>query len=193
MFTKVMEDLNLVISIQRKFSYLQSIPEIYAIQRPCFSVQQYPCTTFNPPNNNEVPAAFAVEEDDKRHIIGSKRLSSIDGGSRLDKGSIKSFNFGYNSPQNGSPPFWHIPPLLPSIPCSFGALLANVPPVSYNQHNAINNCGGGGGGGLSGNGTDLVEIGDQKMVDRVETSSRVQELGQDEKPISLHPNLRLQK
>ncbi|GMP90815.1 hypothetical protein CsSME_00041783 [Camellia sinensis var. sinensis] len=33
-FDKIIEDLNLVISIQRKFSYIQRIPGIYAIQRP---------------------------------------------------------------------------------------------------------------------------------------------------------------
>ncbi|KAK4786901.1 hypothetical protein SAY86_010734 [Trapa natans] len=33
-FAKTAEDINLVVSIQRKFSYLQSIPGVFSIQRP---------------------------------------------------------------------------------------------------------------------------------------------------------------
>ncbi|EPS59365.1 hypothetical protein M569_15441, partial [Genlisea aurea] len=33
---KVVEDVNLVLNIQRKFSYLQSIPGIYSMQRPSY-------------------------------------------------------------------------------------------------------------------------------------------------------------
>ncbi|XP_020960987.1 probable inactive serine/threonine-protein kinase DDB_G0274821 [Arachis ipaensis] len=35
-FNKIAEDLNIVMSIQRKFSYLQSIPGVFAIQRPSY-------------------------------------------------------------------------------------------------------------------------------------------------------------
>ncbi|KAL2637128.1 hypothetical protein AAZX31_06G039800 [Glycine max] len=38
-FNKISEDLNLVISIQRQFSYLQSIPGVFGIQRPYLPLQ----------------------------------------------------------------------------------------------------------------------------------------------------------
>ncbi|KAH1109711.1 hypothetical protein GLYMA_04G041700v4 [Glycine max] len=38
-FNKIAEDLNLVISIQRQFSYLQSIPGVFGIQRPYLRLQ----------------------------------------------------------------------------------------------------------------------------------------------------------
>ncbi|KAF5930451.1 hypothetical protein HYC85_031324, partial [Camellia sinensis] len=70
-FDKIIEDLNLVISIQRKFSYIQRIPGIYAIQRPYqFQPIQYPYT-FKPINNH---AAFESHDDKCHHLTGTKRL-----------------------------------------------------------------------------------------------------------------------
>lgn len=184
-FDKIVEDLNLVISIQRKFSYLQSIPGVYAVQRPYFPIQQHPNYTFKPNIIEQQPAFAAEEEDDKRQLIGSKKLcASINGENRPEEPSIKSINLGYISPQNRSPPFWPIPPLWPSIPCSFGALIATIPPYNHNAIDTYGNnstqcvrvdtCGDGGAEGISD-----AEVGDQKVV---ETSSRVKELSQEKNP-----------
>ncbi|KAL3505127.1 hypothetical protein ACH5RR_034968 [Cinchona calisaya] len=142
-FDKVAEDLNLVISIQRKFSYLQSIPGIYAIQRPYLPIPQpHTLRTNTTPHlmieNNET--AYGV--DDKSQVIGSKRLFC----DRPDEFPVKSINLGYNSPHNaissGPPPaLWSIPPLLPSTTCNARAILyskipSNISP-SYNAIGAI--------------------------------------------------------
>nr|CAN61027.1 hypothetical protein VITISV_001147 [Vitis vinifera] len=120
-FDKMVEDLNLVISIQRKFSYLQSIPGIFSIQRPYLPIQQ--------PNATET--SFSPEE--KCQLAGAKRLYS----DRPGEPPIKSINLGWNSPQNGvaGPAIWSIPPLLPTMSCSLGALLSKLPSVlpSYNH------------------------------------------------------------
>ncbi|KAL4278002.1 hypothetical protein GQ457_03G039790 [Hibiscus cannabinus] len=127
---KMVEDLNLVISIQRKFSYLQSIPGVFAIQRPYLTIQ-HPYT-LKP--NNQMPENHdtSICHDDKRQLGGTKRLIE----ERPEDFPIKSINLGWNSPQNGivGPPFWSIPPLVPTVNCSFGALLSKLPSVipSYN-------------------------------------------------------------
>lgn len=117
----MVEDLNLVISIQRKFSYLQSIPGIFSIQRPYLPIQQ--------PNATET--SFSPEE--KCQLAGAKRLYS----DRPGEPPIKSINLGWNSPQNSvaGPAIWSIPPLLPTMSCSLGALLSKLPSVlpSYNH------------------------------------------------------------
>ncbi|KAK9270833.1 hypothetical protein L1049_026419 [Liquidambar formosana] len=126
-FDKVVEDLNLVISIQRKFSYLQSIPGVFAIQRPYLPI-------LHPkPNTQMIESSqpgFSV--DDKRQLTGVKRLYC----DRIEEPPIKSINLGWNSPQNGvtGPPIWPIPPLLPTMSCSLGALFSKLPSVvpSYN-------------------------------------------------------------
>ena len=85
-----MEDLNLVISIQRKFSYLQSIPGVFAIQRSYLPIQ-HPYV-LKPNNqileNNET--TFSL--DDQRQLGGTKRL--ID--ERPEGSPIKSINLGWN-------------------------------------------------------------------------------------------------
>ncbi|KAK4348846.1 hypothetical protein RND71_031601 [Anisodus tanguticus] len=103
-FNKVLEDLNLVLSIQRKFSYLQSIPDIYAIQRPSWPIQR-PYT--NKPNNVTPVNETSCRMDDKRKLIGSKRLH----GERLiHEFPVKSINLGNNSPQSmASLPLWSMP------------------------------------------------------------------------------------
>lgn len=127
--SQVAEDLNLVINIQRKFSYLQSIPGIYAIQRPYLPLQ-HPYTY--KPNNPSTAAIEACksgyETEDKRTALlntPSKRTNLEE----LNNSPVKSMNLGYNSPQNNALPLWSIPPLFPSMPCSLGALLSK--PSSY--------------------------------------------------------------
>ncbi|KAH7848632.1 hypothetical protein Vadar_005425 [Vaccinium darrowii] len=132
----IAEDLNLVINIQRKLSYLQSIPGIYALQRPYLPIQT-PYTS--KPNNTHLliqPNDRSFESDVKPKYSETKRLYS----EKPDESPRrKALNLGYNSPQNGwaagTQPIWPIPPLLPSIPCTFGALLSKVPfvPPLYQQ------------------------------------------------------------
>ncbi|KAL2520908.1 Serine/threonine-protein kinase WNK (With No Lysine)-related [Forsythia ovata] len=69
-FNKVAEDLNLVISIQRKFNYLQSIPGIYSIQRPCSPIQH---PYIYKPNNSIETNEMAYGNENKFQMIGSKR------------------------------------------------------------------------------------------------------------------------
>ncbi|XP_039049835.1 uncharacterized protein LOC120190864 isoform X1 [Hibiscus syriacus] len=129
---KMVEDLNLVISIQRKFSYLQSIPGVFAIQKPYLPIQH----PYALKPNNLMPEnhGTSICHYDKRQLGGMKRL--ID--ERPEDSPIKSLNLGWNSPQNGiiGPPFWSIPPLVPTVSCSIGALLSKLPSVSP-SYNAI--------------------------------------------------------
>ncbi|CAL5385354.1 unnamed protein product [Camellia sinensis] len=168
-FDKIVEDLNLVISIQRKFSYIQSIPGIYAIQRPYqFQPIQYPYT-FKPINNH---TTFESHDDKCHYLTGTKRL--LYGGKQEEEPPLKSLNLGYNTSGGGAPPS---PPLFPSMPCSLGALLSKVPFVVPNYHPIeaiesrrqsvkVDN-----GGGLS----QIIRVGEVKV-----------EVGQEEK--SLNPN-----
>ncbi|KAE9457197.1 hypothetical protein C3L33_10905, partial [Rhododendron williamsianum] len=184
----IVEDFNLVISIQRKFSYLQSMPGIYALQRPYLPVQAP--YTFKPnsthmfiePTNN-----MSFESDGKPHLSGTKRLY----GEKPDDTPPphKALNLGYNGPQNGratgAEPVWPIPPLLPYMPCTLGALLSKVPFVpplyhpieikSTSQNVEVDN-----GGGIS-----QIQ-GDIKLE-----ASGVLEADQEEKPNSLKPQLGL--
>ncbi|XP_019245155.1 PREDICTED: uncharacterized protein LOC109225018 isoform X2 [Nicotiana attenuata] len=125
---QVVEDLNLVVSIQRKFSYLQSIPGIYAIQRPFLPMQH---TYTYKPKDITLVNETDNQMDDNNQLIGSKRLQ----GERLHEFPVKAINIGYNSPQGmASLPLWSIPSLLPSVPCNLGSLLSKVParaPSSY--------------------------------------------------------------
>lgn len=124
-----------MISIQRKFSYLQSIPGIYAIQRPCLPIQHPYTFKSNNPHLIIQSAETLFPIEDNRRLASLKRLSSERPNSDV---ANKSINLGYNSPQSGiaGPPaaMWSVPPLLPSMSYSFGALLSNLPSVvpSYN-------------------------------------------------------------
>ncbi|KAF5935176.1 hypothetical protein HYC85_026305 [Camellia sinensis] len=130
-FDKIIEDLNLVISIQRKFSYIQSIPGIYAIQRPYqFQPIQYPYT-FKPINNH---TTFESHDDKCHHLTGTKRL--LYGGKQEKEPPLKSLNLGYNTTttSGGGAPPQPPPPLFPSMPCSLGALFSKIPFVVPNYH-----------------------------------------------------------
>ncbi|KAJ4833807.1 hypothetical protein Tsubulata_041731 [Turnera subulata] len=145
-FDKIVEDLNLVINIQRKFSYLQSMPGVFAIQRPYLPGQHPYIIKPNSQIIENQELAFSVA-DDKRQVTGMKRLFD----ERLDDSPpVKSPNLGWNSPQNGisGPSIWSIPPLLPTMSCSLGALLSKLPSVMpyYNGIDALDtalvNCNG---------------------------------------------------
>ncbi|XP_023524486.1 protein RICE SALT SENSITIVE 3-like [Cucurbita pepo subsp. pepo] len=112
-FDKVQEDLNLVINVQRKFSYLHSMPGIFAVQRP-YLPSQHPYVL--------KPDVQMIENQS----TGLKRLFS----SMLDESSIKSINLGWNTPQHPSAsgsPVWPIPPLLPSTSCSLRTFKSKLP------------------------------------------------------------------
>ncbi|XP_022865944.1 uncharacterized protein LOC111385761 [Olea europaea var. sylvestris] len=115
-FDMVAEDLNLVISIQRKFNYLQSIPSIYAIQRPCLPVQ-HPYN-YKPTNNLVEMIEMEYGNEKKHQMIGSKRKTCEELTNYCSP--IKSINLGYHSPQNGIAAaqsfLSNIPTLLPSMP-----------------------------------------------------------------------------
>ncbi|KAJ9166277.1 hypothetical protein P3X46_021053 [Hevea brasiliensis] len=134
-FDKIVEDLNLVINLQRKFSYLQSIPGVFAMQRPYLPIQHPYILKPNTRMLESQETAFSI--DDKHQITGVKRLFD----ERLDDYAIKSINLGWNSPQNGitGSPIWSIPPLLPTMSCSLGALLSKLPSVipSYGTLEAL--------------------------------------------------------
>ncbi|KAL2242097.1 UNVERIFIED_CONTAM: Protein RICE SALT SENSITIVE 3 [Sesamum indicum] len=129
---EVVEDLNMVLSIKRKFSYIQSIPGIYTIQRPYLPVQ-------NPNNfNHDNPHGLMQTNgalsgfDDKQQMIGLKRQNY----EKSDDSPTTSIYLGYNGTQSGysgALPLWSIPPLLPSIPYNLGAFFSKIPsvPVPY--------------------------------------------------------------
>ncbi|KAI8549965.1 hypothetical protein RHMOL_Rhmol06G0066700 [Rhododendron molle] len=183
-FDKIVEDFNLVISIQRKFSYLQSMPGIYALQRPYLPVQAP--YAFKPNNTHmfiEPTNNMSFESDGKPHLSGTKRLY----GEKPDDTPLarKVLNLGYNGRATGAQPVWPIPPLLPYMPCSLGALLSKVPFVpplyhpieikSTSQNVEVDN----------GDGISQIQ-GDIKLE-----ASGVLEPDQEEKPNSLKPQLGL--
>lgn len=136
-FDKVVEDLNLVLNIQRKFSYLQSIPGIYMTQRPYLPTHNpnFECT------NPQVPMAAngsSCRLEDKPQMIGSKRRND----DQTEDSPVKAMLLGYNSPQNDmseSLPMWPIPPLLPSMACNLGAILSKIPSASQSYYVNENN------------------------------------------------------
>ncbi|KAL0432519.1 UNVERIFIED_CONTAM: protein RICE SALT SENSITIVE 3 [Sesamum latifolium] len=103
-FHKVVEDLNMVLSIQRKFSYIQSIPGIYTIQRPYLPQQMTGLKRQNYEKSDDSPTT-----------------------------SIYLGYNGTHSGYSGALPLWSIPPLLPSMPCNLGAFFSRNPsfPVPY--------------------------------------------------------------
>ncbi|XP_050212861.1 uncharacterized protein LOC126664499 [Mercurialis annua] len=186
-FDKIVEDLNLVINIQRKFSYLQSIPGVFAIQRPYLPIQHpyilKPNITVIESQETAVPV-----HDNKR---GVKRLFD----ERFDDIPVKSISLGWNNPQNGiaGPPFWSIPPLLPTMSCSLGALLSKLPsviPSSYPSIQAFDaphvNC-------TSNNSLSQISKVDncglaREVSTKVESSSCQLDAVHDEKVIPVRPN-----
>ncbi|KAL8491980.1 hypothetical protein ACS0TY_023542 [Phlomoides rotata] len=113
-FDKVVEDLNMVLNIQRKFSFIQSIPGIYAIQRPFLQIHEY--------NNAHAVMQTNVVQDKQHQVIGFKRQIY----EQLEDLPSKSLCLGYTNDTSGGLPMWSIPPLLPSN-ISGGAFFSKIP------------------------------------------------------------------
>lgn len=183
-----MEDLNLVISIQRKFSYLQSIPGVFAIQRPYLPIQHpYVIKPSTQTLESHETTSFSIYN--KRQLTGVKRLFD----DKTEDSPIKSINLGWNTPQNGIPgaPIWSIPPLL-QMPCSLGALLAKLPsvPPFYNPIEAPNTALLDGNIDSSNRRVQVDNGGIQTSNMKLEYSSCQTDAAQEEKPISsIHHNL----
>ncbi|KAL8225921.1 hypothetical protein R6Q57_018478 [Mikania cordata] len=97
-FDKILEDLNLVLNIQRKFSYLRTIPGLFSIQRP-------------------LSDKTIIGSNEAQQITRSKvNIHDLD--NHPHKGLIWSFGSGYMNPESllvasHDPQFSPIPPLLP--------------------------------------------------------------------------------
>ncbi|KAG6422090.1 hypothetical protein SASPL_118653 [Salvia splendens] len=117
-FDKVVEDLNMVLNIQRKFSYLQSLPGIYTIQRP-----HHP--NHSPQLDYTSAPRLMQATDDKQQMIGLERQN-------YETSLTKPFYLGYNNtPQICSAEassLWSIPPLLPS---NLGPFFPKAPAPYY--------------------------------------------------------------
>ncbi|XP_027356447.1 protein RICE SALT SENSITIVE 3-like [Abrus precatorius] len=125
-FNKIAEDLNLVISIQRKFSYLQSIPGVFGIQRPYLPIQHpYIVKPSFIESNGMVLSTY-----DMSQVTGVNKV--VD--ERSNFSSMIAIDLEWNPSQNGATgaPLWSAPPL-PTMPCSFGAMLSKLPPHNSTQ------------------------------------------------------------
>lgn len=162
------------------------------MQRPYLPIQHPYMLKPNTRLIESQEGAFSI--DDKRQISGVKRLFD----ERFDDFAIKSINLGWNSPQIGirGPPIWSIPPLLPAMSCSLGALLSKLPSVipSYDTTEAIdtnllvssNNKSTSQAAKVNNHG--LVSQGHVASTTKVESSCQL-DAG---KPISLNPNSELE-
>ncbi|KAK7351624.1 hypothetical protein VNO77_11208 [Canavalia gladiata] len=123
-FSKIAEDLNLVIGIQRKFSYLQSIPGVFGIQRPYLPIQHPYIVKPSLVERNGM--ALDMNQVNKLYEERSNCSSMI------------AIDLGWNPSQNGAagPHLWSAPPPLPTMPCSFGAMLSNSNLPSHNSTDA---------------------------------------------------------
>lgn len=137
--------------------------------------------------------AFSV--DDKRQLTGVKRLFD----ERCDDFPIKSINLGWNSPQNGisGPSIWSMPPLLPSMSCSLGALLSKLPSVipSYNNIEALDTALVNSNGNNSTSQNVKVDDGgvipESQLADTKMESACHLDAAQGQKPSSINPSSEL--
>ncbi|KAK7321670.1 hypothetical protein VNO77_32529 [Canavalia gladiata] len=126
-FNKIAEDLNLVLNIQRKFSYLHSIPGVFSIQRPHLPIQQHPCI---------VKPNLQMMETNEMTLSAYNTNQVINGvhDERSNFFSMIAINLGRNPPpQNGTTsgsPLWSTQTSLPNMSCSLGALLSKLPSVT---------------------------------------------------------------
>lgn len=141
---QIAEDLDLVINIQRKFSYLQTIPGMFSIQRPPNLPIQNPCIT--KPN-------FQIMETNEisQHSFNKNEVTKLNNNMHDEKSnylSMLAINLGRNSSQIGTslpPPLWSAPPSLPNMSCNLGAMISTFPTQSHNnltqlhETNRINN------------------------------------------------------
>ncbi|KAK7283280.1 hypothetical protein RIF29_12696 [Crotalaria pallida] len=142
-FNKIAEDLNLVISIQRKFSYLQSIPGVFAIQRPYLPIQ-HPYIfkpSFQMIENISNGMPLSAYNNTNPQVTGVNRV-------HYDKANYSStiaIDLGLNHhPQNetvaGPPPFWSGPPSLPNMSCNLGNLVSKLPSITpYHSSTQVHN------------------------------------------------------
>ncbi|EYU36327.1 hypothetical protein ABFS82_14G257100 [Erythranthe guttata] len=180
-FNKVVEDVNTVLSIRRKFSYLQSVPGLYPMQRPYAPIENR--NTFEDNNCQKLlqsnERSYSGIIDDKHHMVGSKRQNydQID-----DLLPAKSLYLGFNSPQNGNSealPLWSIPPPFPSMPCNnLSAIFSKIPSALMPYDDALE-------GGLV-NSQNLIPDVDVKVE-----APGVREDGVDEDTRSLNQTIRL--
>ncbi|XP_057429372.1 protein RICE SALT SENSITIVE 3-like isoform X2 [Lotus japonicus] len=122
-FNKIAEDLNLVISIQRKFSYLQSIPGVFAIQRP-YLPTQYPYI-LKPSFQMIEGNGIALSTYDLNQVNGVNK--QID--EKPNCTSSLAINLGCNIGTAESLPF-----LNTMMPCSLGSLLSKLPSTLPSQN-----------------------------------------------------------
>lgn len=111
-FNKTVEDVNLVMSTQRKLSYIQSIPGVFSFQRPYPQPTTQPQHAFYPTNPLTIETYNAAASAAEAQLTaGTKRVASGD--------RTNAPNMGWNTPQNGM--VWPPPSLLlPAASCSFG-------------------------------------------------------------------------
>ena len=129
-FLQIAEDLNIVLNIQRKFSYLQSIPGVFAVQRPYLPIQHpyITKTNFHMMETSEM----ALSSYNMNQVAVNRLLEE-----RSNYFSMIAINMGRSTPHDGTqgPTLWSGPPSLPNMSCSIGALLSRLPnevPSSYN-------------------------------------------------------------
>ncbi|MED6118512.1 hypothetical protein PIB30_003258 [Stylosanthes scabra] len=163
-FNKIAEDLNIVMNIQRKFSYLQSIPGLCAIQRPPSSsylpIQQQ--QIINPYNitksnfqimdtNNDMSLSNynmvmnqvgSINNNNNNNRILEERsnyfsMVAINMMGRNNNTLQDGTQQGTIQPQQQQSSIWYGPSTLPNMSCSLGALLSRIPnevPSSFNPN-----------------------------------------------------------
>ncbi|XP_057854139.1 uncharacterized protein LOC131064125 isoform X2 [Cryptomeria japonica] len=134
---KIVEDLNFVIFLQRKFNYLQSIPGVFAVHPPLSFELRKPKVVPPPSHDNIWENGEHYERlpmmnrknlsptKDHPQLVGMKRPPDQFikyGGSCLSPN--KAVNLGWNSPQRSITTL----PLIPSM-SSLQALLSKLPSV----------------------------------------------------------------
>ncbi|XP_057427580.1 uncharacterized protein LOC130720891 isoform X2 [Lotus japonicus] len=124
---QIAEDLDLVLSLQRKFIYLQNIPGVLTIQRP-YKAIQHPCiakSNLQMMETNEMAQSTYNDNNQVTHVNGLLHKE------RPSFFSMIAINLGRNHPQNGTtgPPL-SVPSSLPNMSCSFGDLLSKLPSVT---------------------------------------------------------------
>ncbi|MED6178137.1 hypothetical protein PIB30_104798 [Stylosanthes scabra] len=162
-FNKIAEDLNIVMNIQRKFSYLQSIPGLCAIQRPSsyLPIQHQQQQIINP-YNITTKSNFQIMDTNNDMSLSNynmlmNQVGSINNNSRILEERSNYFSMvainmmgrNNNTLQDGTQQgtihhqqqssIWYGPSTLPSMSCSLGALLSRIPnevPSSFNPNNS---------------------------------------------------------
>ncbi|QHN88234.1 hypothetical protein HN51_042329 [Arachis hypogaea] len=159
-FNKIAEDLNIVMSIQRKFSYLQSIPGVFAIQRPSYlPIQQQnpyiaksnfqimdsnndmPLSNYNmvinqigSTNNNNSSSRILEEKSNYFSMVAINMMG------RNNNNNNNSLQDGTQQGSMQQQSLWSGPSTLPNMSCSLGALLSRLPnevPSCFNPNSQV--------------------------------------------------------